>query len=398
MGETPIETPSFPAAITVAACKALKFNAKFRMAKHLSGKTSRLISDFLTIVELTDFIEHEMEKRIVARHGLVKIDAILKIAPRLKNEVKSRIPNGTVAVRQLESLLSRLRNDYEGSGLEIGRDAMSAHALHLDLQRIVDTWSFMNKTVFAVLADDLREIDRELAQLDPNYPQAVTPLLDKSWKAAWSSENLLGSPSRPRMAIIYGGLATAGISTAVPGGAPAQDATIRVGGLMTFINQIDRLVTPVGTGNGTVNRLFAEMLLIDFCALWEALFTSGVANEHGTQEPSLLEHWRTNGWGGVTELEALEQSPHPDLHQWREKVRNRVAAHMDPDIDIWQADLANWPMTYAMLQSEAYRVLNAIHAASRNEIRARAFFIPPISMSDDVIGLAAQEGRHWDET
>ncbi|GEM_PF-3445696 len=372
--------------------------AKFGMTKHLPGKTSRLIGDFLTIVELTEFIDHEMEKRIVARHGLIKIDAILKIAPRFKNELKRQIPNGPVVVRRLDELLSRLRKDYEGSGLEIGRDAMSAHALHLDLRRIVDTWSFMNKTVFRVLADDLREIDAELSQLDTNYPKAVTPLLDDAWKVAWASESLLGPPSRPRMAIIYGGLATAGISTAVPGGAPAQDATIRVGGLMTFINQIDRLVAAVGMINGTVTRLLAELLLIDYCALWEALFTSGVANEHGTPQPSLLEHWRTNRWGGVSELEALEQAPHPDLQQWREQVRNRVAAHMDPDIDIWQADLANWPMTYADLQSEAYRVLNAVHVASRNEIRARAFFMPPISVGDDVIGLAAQEGRHWDET
>lgn len=368
------------------------------MAKHLLGKTSRLIGDFLTIVELTDFIDHEMEKRIVARHGLVKIDAILKIVPRLKNEIKHQLPNGSVAVEQLELLLSRLRNDYEASGLEVGRDAMSAHALHLDLRRIVDTWSFMNKTVFGVLASDLREIDAELSQLDTNYPRAATPLLDQSWKAAWLSEGLLGSPSHPRMAIIYGGLGTAGIVSAVPGGAPDQDATIRVGGLMTFIHQIDRLIFPVGTGNGTVTRILSELMLIDYCALWEALFTSGVANQHGPPEASLLEHWRTNGWGGVTELEALEQSPHPDLQKWRTQVRNRVAAHVDPDMDIWDADMANWPMSYLELQSESYRVLNAIHAASRKEIRARVFFMPPSFMSDDVIGLTAQKGKHWDET
>lgn len=50
------------------------FGKVTRMAKHLPGKVARLISDFLTIGELTKLIEHEMEKRIVARHGLVKLE------------------------------------------------------------------------------------------------------------------------------------------------------------------------------------------------------------------------------------------------------------------------------------------------------------------------------------
>ena len=64
------------------------------MAKHLPGKVARIISDFLTIGELTKLIEHEMEKRVVARHGLVKLDALLNLVARLKNEFRDTLPPG----------------------------------------------------------------------------------------------------------------------------------------------------------------------------------------------------------------------------------------------------------------------------------------------------------------
>lgn len=367
------------------------------MAKHLPGKISKLISDFLTIVDLTELIQHEMEKRMVARHGLIKLDAILKLTPRHKNELKGLLPNGAVAVKKLEAILAQLRKDYDGSGLATGRDAMSAHALNLDLQRIVDTWSFMNMTTFGVLASDLSDLDQEFSLLDQNYPKARSFRLEKEWQDDWATDALLGPPTRPRMAIIYGGLATAGIVSAIPGGTLVQDATIRVSGLMTFIHQLDRLIAPLPL-NCEARRILSEIYLIDFCAMWEALFTSGVKNEHGIPVPSMLEQWRADAWNGITELETLEQNPHPEFQIWRKEIRDRIAAHLDPDIDIWMIDMSRWPMKFEDLRNEAYRVINAIVSAARDEIRARVFFMPPTSMGDDVIGLAAQEGRHWDES
>jgi hypothetical protein len=109
------------------------------MAKHLPGKVARAIGDFLTIGDLTKLIEHEMEKRIVARHGLVKLDALLNLVARLKNEIRDALPPGQKkAVDQLEALIRRLRNDLANSDMETGRDAMAAHALRLNLMRIVD--------------------------------------------------------------------------------------------------------------------------------------------------------------------------------------------------------------------------------------------------------------------
>jgi hypothetical protein len=140
-----------------------------------------------------------------------------------------------------------------------------------------------------------------------------------------------------------------------------------------------------------------KIMLVDYCSLWDALFRTGLRNDHGDAEPSLLEQWRADGWEGVEQLATLFRNSHPDLQIWRDNVRNKVAAHVDPDINIWEADLQHWPMTRTQLVDEVYRVLNAINSAARDEIRARVFFMPPQHLQG-TSGLAAQEGRHWDES
>jgi hypothetical protein len=207
------------------------------MARHLAGKVARLISDFLTIGELTTLIEHEMEKRIVARHGLVKLDALLNLVARLKNDIRDVIPPmQKKAVRQLEDLIARLRKDLEKSDMATGRDALAAHALHLDLMRIIDAWKCMGETTYGVLASDLKEIDAELLRLASSYPAALiypgasTFSVEQEWQALWRHDTFLGDPYRPRLANVYPGLGTAGIVAPLPGGHPAQDVTIRATG------------------------------------------------------------------------------------------------------------------------------------------------------------------------
>lgn len=366
------------------------------MATHLSGKISRLISDFWTISTLVDLIEHEMEKRIVARHGLVKIDSLLKLLPCYKNNLKADQSKCRLVIAKLELCIARLRNDYATSGLKIVRNAMIAHALQLDLRRISDTWLLLNKTVFSIISSDLRVIDNQLTLLDASYPRALIWHIDEILPEYWRAEGVLGNPNAPRMAIIYGGFATAGIVSPIPGGHPVQDAVIRVAGLMTFLNQIDRLSCDVSRGSD-LDRLLSEIIVIDYCSLWDSLFTSGVRNDHGNSELSLLEQWRADGWEGVEHLYALSQQPHNDLQIWRDNVRNKVAAHMDPNVNIWDGDLCNWPMTREQLIKEAYRVLNAITNASKKEIRSQVFFMPPQHLKNS-LGLAAQKGLHWDES
>ncbi len=365
------------------------------MSKHLPGKVAKLIGDFRTLGSLVDLIEHEMEKRIVARHALVKLDALLKLVARYKNELRTSLHKGRSApVANLEALISRLRRDYEGSDMETARDAMTAHALKLDLMRLVETWQVMGQTIFGVLASDLDEIDAELANVaGASHVAAGSALFEPSWQDEW--RRTLGDPNQPRYATIYPGLATAGIVSPVPGGNPAQDATIRAVGLATFIRQVRTLIDAVPHGS-TADRLFTEIMLNDYVALWELLFSSSVQNEHGQPDLSVLDHWTQEGWKGAPCLSQLQGKPHPDFDKWRQ-VRNTASAHVDPDLDIWELDPNRWPFKAHELMNEALRAIEAFRQCASHDLRSKMMFMPPSQFPPTVIGLSAQKGRHWHE-
>lgn len=357
----------------------------------------------MTIGELIDLIDHEMEKRIIARHGLVKLDALVTLLARLKNDIRSQLPQKQKSdVDEIETLIKRLRNDLAGSALETGRDAFAAHALQLDLMRIVDTWKSMGHATFGVLKSDLLEIDAELRRLSsvhPKcliYPGAASAIVESEWKTFWADEARLGDPKRPRLANIYPGLATANVVAPLPGGHPAQDATIRMTGLATFLRQVRIILQAVDRGL-EAERILAEIMLNDYCALWELLFDSNVQNEHGVSDLCVLDHWRASGFAGAGCLAALKSNPHPDFDRWRE-TRNKVSAHIDADVAIWTSDLSNWPMKTDALIDEALRLIEAVRKCAELDIRSKVFFIAPTYIGgNEVKGLSAQEGKSWAE-
>jgi hypothetical protein len=74
------------------------------MACDLNIKTARLISDFRAVFKLVEFIEHELEKRIVARLGLIKVEALIALAGAYKNEIKRNLgPSRAGAVYSIGS-------------------------------------------------------------------------------------------------------------------------------------------------------------------------------------------------------------------------------------------------------------------------------------------------------
>jgi hypothetical protein len=299
----------------------------------------------------------------------------LQLLPRHKNDLrKNQYSKNAKALDSLEQLITRLRRDYGGSDMEAVRDAMSTHALQLDLMRIVKTWNSMGATTFGVLLSDLGEIDAELARVDNGYPRAGWAQVDGSWPAQWRA--VLGDPALPRYATIYPGLATAGIVSPLPGGHHVQDTVIRAVGLATFLRQI-RNVLEVTAPGSTAERLLAEIMLNDFIALWELLFESSVRNEHGQPDKCFLDHWTDDGWKGADCLSKLKAMPHPNLGQWRSEVRNKVSAHMDPDVEIWQAELPHWPMTLADLINESLRVIEHFRKCAALDNRSKVLFRPP---------------------
>jgi len=368
------------------------------MARHLAGKVARLIGDFRTIHSIVDLIDHELEKRMVARHGWVKLDSLADLLPRLKNEIRTALPpQRKHEVGQLEVLIRRLSNDVTAGPIAEVRDAMSAHGLKLDLDKIATAWELMSTTTFGVLEAELGEIDIELGRLrGANHIAAGSAQTDPSWTEIWGDEAYLGDPSVPRAMTVYPVLG-AGVVGPLPGGHPAQDALIRAMGIANFMMQGRVLLQATPKGSGA-ERLLLEMIVNDLLALWEVLFTSGVRNDYGPADQSLLSYWQdaSSGWLGSDCLEALRDSPHPKLQEWREDIRNKISAHVDAEIDVWDIDLSRWPMTVDEVTNECVRVYNNLWQCCQKDIRNRAVVFYPIKLKN-VIKLSGQEGRGWAE-
>lgn len=366
------------------------------MARHLPGKVARLIGDFRTVHALVGLIEHELEKRMVARHGWVKLDSLVKLLPRLKNEIRNALPpQQKNTVIGLEQLIARLSRDVTGGPIAEVRDAMSAHGLKLDLSTIDKAWRFMSKTTFGVLEAELGDIDAELGRLHgKQHIPACSAQVDPAWTQIWKHEDYLGDPSVPRAMTVYPVLG-AGVLGPLPGGHPAQDALIRAVGIANYLRQQRTLLQATPKGS-EAERLFLEMMLNDLLALWEMLFTSATRNDYGPADQSLLSYWLnpSSPWAGAGCLEALRDSPHPKLQVWRNEIRNKISAHLDAELDVWKIDLSNWPATVDEVTDESVRVYNKLWECTRSDIRAKIIMLPPIPL-EDVLKLSGQEGRGW---
>ena len=180
----------------------------------------------------------------------------------------------------MEGYIKRLRTDLENSDMETGRDAMVAHALHLDLMRIVDTWKCMGETTFGVLGGPSQG-DRRRAGVNFNC-------LSKKFRIS----RCFCFVSRSEMASILRTSPTSVIRTGLGSQTFIQGLQLRAS-LLRFRAAIQPRMQPsalldsqpscdrseillqaVSRGS-EVERLFAEMMVNDYCALWELLFISG---------------------------------------------------------------------------------------------------------------------------
>ncbi|MEH2485876.1 hypothetical protein [Bradyrhizobium sp. AZCC 2230] len=357
------------------------------MAVDLNLKVARLIADFRSTLALIDFIQHELEKRIVARLGLIKIEALISLAGTYKNEVKRSLgPSGAAAVQALEVLLAQLRKDVDG-GVRSVRNALVGHSLALNLREIPENWLFLGHSTFTILSQDLDRIDDEFAKLDPAYVKATQPSpLDPALLTFWSAPNVLGPVGAARVVTMPTGLWTPDVVAPVPGGTKLQDASIRVLGLRLSIRQAGLLFLPFWAIGGTVStyeRLLLELTVVDFFALEEAIYTGNVRG--GTS--SLVDEWASESpmHAGVAILSSMRAHASPSLSLWRDQVRNKICAHLDPDIPAADLEVDKWPMVVSDFNAEIERLCQLLGTAARQDVRTMIFVAPATPIKNGVV-------------
>lgn len=368
------------------------------MATDLNIKVAHLVRDFSAVRLLAEFIEHELEKRVVARLGLIKIEALNTVAGAYKNEIKRKAtPDKAGAIKDLENLLTRLRVDVEG-GIRDARNAQVGHSLGLPVERIPEHWLFMGHSTFAILEQDLGAIDAALRTLDSGYLGAQSiPALDSKLRDFWSAPKALGPANAIRTALVYAGPWTPDVVSLMPGGTAFQDASLRVIGLRLMLRQLGFLILPFWQAGGPVSvweRLLLELSIIDFFALEEAVFDGNVRG--GT--PSLVAEWSAGKppHKGVAALQAARAGLSAGRIGWRDNVRNKVCAHMDPDVPASMLDVANWLLAPADLFAEIERLCGMVGSTARLDARTK-YLTGPTLTCGSAQQIAGPRAPRWQD-
>jgi hypothetical protein len=356
-----------------------------------------LIRDFRATLVLAEFIPYELEKRIVARLGLVKVEALASIIGAYKNDLKRASGSAKAAeIAAFESLISRLSNDV-ATGIRDARNIQIGHSLAQTLQGIPEKWLFMGRSSYTVLSDDLSEIETAIQGLDQAYVSlSVGAGPPPDLLAAWYAIPDLGPPGAIRFAQVYAGPWTPDIASMMPGGSSLQDASLRVLGLRLMIRQVGLLLQPLiqrGMDKGLWGRLLYEIVLIDLFALEEAAFDGNAKG--GT--PSLVDEWTGEGHAGVAALQAGRAALDPDRLRWRDDIRNKVCAHMDLHTPSSLLDIVNWPVNFSALDAAVLTLCRVIGDAAALDIRT-TYMRSPVQHMKSALALAGPTAPRWSQT
>jgi len=367
------------------------------MAIDLAKKVAHLARDFRETLQLVEFIPYELEKRIVARLGLVKIEALHGILGAYKNELR-RAASGTrnYEIAELERLITKMKTDVD-TGIRNARNVQVGHSLALGFGEIPEHWLFMGHSTFSILSQDIGEIETIIQTLDATYSAApAPPVPHASLLPAWRHPNLLGPPAALRFAQVYAGPWTPDVASILPGGHPMQDASLRVLGLCIMMRQLGMVLVPViaAEGYGSVRaRLLHELTMIDFFALEEAVYEG---NPRGNTT-SLVTEWTAQNHPGVPLLLAGRATLNPDRTKWRDQIRNKVCAHMDSDVPAGMLEMPNWPLIPQDFHAAVERLCQIVVQAARTDIRT-AFMTTPVSPIMNALGLARVNAPNWADT
>ena len=217
-----------------------------RMGVDLGLKISRLIGDFKAVLYLIDTIEHELEKRIIARTGLIKLEALISIVGAYKNQRKlsTPAPNPTL-ISSIEDKIRNLRKDIDGAVRPI-RNAMVGHLIAIDAGLVPEYWLFTGNSTYQILLADLEALEDDFSVLDSAYIRApaAPPFNQKFFRNYWRTAPRLGDPSIAREANIQVGLWTPDIVLPAGVEATSDPASIRVLGHRLSIRQLGLILEP----------------------------------------------------------------------------------------------------------------------------------------------------------
>ncbi|MEG3996572.1 MULTISPECIES: hypothetical protein [unclassified Microcoleus] len=272
---------------------------------------------------LTDLINDDYEKRVLARYILVYVDAFLKLAPVLKNQIKATEVN----VNTLREPLKNLREDYNSFYATI-RHKLSAHRQDLPLVDRIEAWNEIDDVTVNTFINDASQIYNLLNSLNFIVPSFIESNDIGNSDLKFKLENLAKQEGSSGVKLAMDNLAFSRPNTVQKiCTREIEKRGSQVVSILDTIKVLRRLYLTLSLGKDT-ERLGKAMLIVDTINLIDNLYPK-IYTDAKYKVNSFLEISQQQGHRGYQILKDAYEQRDINAEGGLREVRNKIAAHVD---------------------------------------------------------------------
>lgn len=279
---------------------------------------------------LTSLIEDDYKKRIIARNIFVYLDAFLKRAPELNNQI-GKLGASVSAVKAVKEQLKQLTKDYDDFYSTI-RDKLAAHRKDIPLIERIEAWNEIDKTTVALFIDEASSIYNSLAKLNSTVPPfSESKDLDNN-QIKTQLEHKLKPDKKDGVVIGADNLAMTRPNTV--SFIPASELQERGYQIISILDTLDfcfTLYSDTASLKDT-ERLIKSLIILDVFSLFDNLYPSP-SGDIRYRVKSFLEIGQESGIKGYSILKYAHDKRDIATENKLREVRNKIAAHVAPDQD-----------------------------------------------------------------
>jgi hypothetical protein len=269
----------------------------------LSSKVALLAYYVEGIARIACAIPDDYLARVYGRSLFLGVDAFIKLAPALKNELKRTGSLGQVDAEALKERIKKLTSYYESYYATV-RDKFAAHQQAVDLVLLIEAWNEIDEATLRVLADDVADVWRGLeAGGAVSAFSRPAELDDVSTLEAF--KHFVANSGTVRMGVDRVGMTRPNTVSMIPTGL-FQEKAMRV---ITAFEGF-RVLINSGLEQSTAQwylpeKASVDLLVVDSCSLIDNLFETRPANGAVAAEDSLVTIWQSQGVKGAPLLAAF---------------------------------------------------------------------------------------------
>ncbi len=311
----------------------------------LAKKTSFLTWYVEVVCNVACSIQDDHLARIFGRAEFLAVDAFLKLAPTLKNEL---VKAGSLSKQDgdaVKTKVKKLESDYESYYARV-RDKLGAHQQSVSLGLLLETWNEIDEATLTVFRDDVTDI---WSRLEPAVP--ASDIFPRPQELAAPQSLIVPASIKSLHAgqgVVFGidrvALTRLNTPSAIPAHA-GQEKAQRVVMALDVIRQLIDSGLRIFTANWLIaEKAVVDLVIVDACALIDNLFVDDPSGQSPGTDPCLYTIWQREGIRGAPLLAGFQRNQH--LEEQLRRLRNKFCAHVDGTerFDVLLNEMVTFPL------------------------------------------------------